>query len=690
MTKCSRSEENRKRRRGETRLGGDILGTGGLGNFFFWLKRLEFVKKKDDLPKLISHRNSQMTSDAQSSCSMELDPNTNPLFSMDDHFPMFQEDSLIQIGEDKGNDVTCGIAAADVSSLLEQFEEASNSLGGFESQSEGLTFGNDKKSGECSSGRSTPTKDILDKIKSKQKTKSAILLPMGMPSKRGRGSAVTMTSTCATPRMKRILLQTSSNVDIDTEMQAEKENSQPRAIKAYDSNNKEILNVNLDYYMGIVDHDYCVNVPKMKTEPPEKPEHYPEDDVLILEDGEVLEEEYQEMSDIERQPLEDSGIADTFKTSEKSKHQRSRRNYRNRREDSPVDFDKEKYFNKIPSYYTALSLNSAKPPKKSAQESKASSLRVQDFFEPNPAPKSDNSVYNKLPAYYSCFTNSTKYDSAEMDNKMECSQESKSSSGYSSRSHSPYGNENERDGFESYRNRSTSRDLKIRGRRGRSRERRRRGSYSSSSRSRSRSSSSSMSRSRSRTRHRSRSYSSSDYSSRSRSRSYTRYDSRSRSRSVSKHRRYMSSRSRSREREREERKKIRDEEKLQKMKERRIVYVGKIPDSYTKRALRRRFERFGVIEEVSVHFRENGDNYGFVTFEYRCDAYAAVEKGNDVPDTLKFDLCFGGRRQFCEVEYADLDGINEVEEEYYPLVKKNQSLDFDELLRQAQASRHKK
>ena len=27
---------------------------------------------------------------------------------MDDHFPMFQEDSLIQVGEDKGNDVTCG------------------------------------------------------------------------------------------------------------------------------------------------------------------------------------------------------------------------------------------------------------------------------------------------------------------------------------------------------------------------------------------------------------------------------------------------------------------------------------------------------------------------------------------------------------------------------------------------------
>lgn len=38
--------------------------------------------------------------------------------------------------------------------------------------------------------------------------------------------------------------------------------------------------------------------------------------------------------------------------------------------------------------------------------------------------------------------------------------------------------------------------------------------------------------------------------------------------------------------------------------ERKIVYVGKIPDGYTRRELRRRFERFGKIEEVSVHFRE--------------------------------------------------------------------------------------
>lgn len=42
------------------------------------------------------------------------------------------------------------------------------------------------------------------------------------------------------------------------------------------------------------------------------------------------------------------------------------------------------------------------------------------------------------------------------------------------------------------------------------------------------------------------------------------------------------------------------------------MYVGRIPEGYTRRALRKRFERFGKIEEVSVHFRETG----FVMYFY--------------------------------------------------------------------------
>lgn len=50
------------------------------------------------------------------------------------------------------------------------------------------------------------------------------------------------------------------------------------------------------------------------------------------------------------------------------------------------------------------------------------------------------------------------------------------------------------------------------------------------------------------------------------------------------------------------------------------------------------------------------DNYGFVTYYDTKDAFAAIENGSKLrkPDELPFDLCFGGRRQFCQTSYADL------------------------------------
>lgn len=119
------------------------------------------------------------------------------------------------------------------------------------------------------------------------------------------------------------------------------------------------------------------------------------------------------------------------------------------------------------------------------------------------------------------------------------------------------------------------------------------------------------------------------------------------------------------------------------MKDRRIVYVGGLPSSYTRRQLRENFSHFGEIENVQIHFREHGDNYGFVTFMYTCDAYAAIEKGKTIPALRGFDLCFGGRRQFCDVEYADLDGNKEIEEEYESKPRSAGMMDFDELLKQA-------
>ncbi|XP_011298043.1 serine/arginine repetitive matrix protein 2 isoform X2 [Fopius arisanus] len=98
-------------------------------------------------------------------------------------------------------------------------------------------------------------------------------------------------------------------------------------------------------------------------------------------------------------------------------------------------------------------------------------------------------------------------------------------------------------------------------------------------------------------------------------------------------------------------------EKERQVEERRVIYVGRLEDGVTKLELRRRFEIFGPVCDISLHFREHGDNYGFVTFAYKNDAYEAVEHGNDDITQPRYDLCFGGRRAFCKVKYADLDGM---------------------------------
>ncbi|MBN3321911.1 PPRC1 protein, partial [Atractosteus spatula] len=118
--------------------------------------------------------------------------------------------------------------------------------------------------------------------------------------------------------------------------------------------------------------------------------------------------------------------------------------------------------------------------------------------------------------------------------------------------------------------------------------------------------------------------------------------------------------------------------------ERRVVYIGKIRGGMTRKELKERFSLFGEIEECTLHFREHGDNYGFVTYTHTHDAFTAIEKGNKLrnPDELPFDLCFGGRRQFCKTSYADLDSNREFDPG--PAKSKFDALDFDTLLKQAQ------
>ncbi|KAG8212711.1 hypothetical protein J437_LFUL019623 [Ladona fulva] len=109
--------------------------------------------------------------------------------------------------------------------------------------------------------------------------------------------------------------------------------------------------------------------------------------------------------------------------------------------------------------------------------------------------------------------------------------------------------------------------------------------------------------------------------------------------------------------------------------------------------MRHRFEVFGPIVDISVHFREHGDNYGFVTFAYKVDAYEAVEHGNDDPALPKYDLCFGGRRAFCKVRYSDLDAMNPWPSNGgYGANGANRGGDdsFDALLREAQAKLRKR
>ncbi|KAA8583819.1 hypothetical protein FQN60_015027 [Etheostoma spectabile] len=120
------------------------------------------------------------------------------------------------------------------------------------------------------------------------------------------------------------------------------------------------------------------------------------------------------------------------------------------------------------------------------------------------------------------------------------------------------------------------------------------------------------------------------------------------------------------------------------IEDRRVVYVGRIRGTMTQKELKERFSLFGEIEECTLHFRDHGDNYGFVTYYDTKNAFTAIENGGKLrkPDELPFDLCFGGRRQFCKTNYADLDSNREYEP--LPAKSKFHALDFDTLLKQAQ------
>ncbi|XP_056327000.1 peroxisome proliferator-activated receptor gamma coactivator-related protein 1 [Danio aesculapii] len=273
-------------------------------------------------------------------------------------------------------------------------------------------------------------------------------------------------------------------------------------------------------------------------------------------------------------------------------------------------------------------------------------------------PDSESSLLNEVNQqksvdYSKC--SSTKYQQDRGRQKRRCRAPSTSSSDFSSESSS----------------------------RSRSPPRKRYRSRHSSSRSSSSSRSRSSSRSFSPPRRRLYSYSSSPSGSWSRSRSR----SRSRSTDPHEHRRWRSRRSPDQRPGYHHVQKSSEDTKRRKEKaieERRVVYVGRICGNMTRMELKERFLYFGDIEECTVHFRENGDNYGFVTYYSVKDAFNAIENGSILrkPNELPFDLCFGGRRQFCKASYADLDSNREYDPK--PTKGKFDALDFDTLLKQAQ------
>ncbi|XP_076266261.1 PGC-1 family member spargel isoform X2 [Rhynchophorus ferrugineus] len=176
----------------------------------------------------------------------------------------------------------------------------------------------------------------------------------------------------------------------------------------------------------------------------------------------------------------------------------------------------------------------------------------------------------------------------------------------------------------------------------------------------------------------------SNRSKRSRHDSFSSSSSCSSSSSMSSTRSYYSRQTSSRSRSRSPRYKRRnntntDRDHLNAVEERRIIYVGRVVTGTTKEDLRKKFQKFGPINKISLHFRDIGENYGFVTFRYKEDAHAAYEHGNDDPDYPYYKISFGGRREFCQSAYSDLDNMRD--DSYYQSKQTDDS--YDRLLKDA-------
>lgn len=86
------------------------------------------------------------------------------------------------------------------------------------------------------------------------------------------------------------------------------------------------------------------------------------------------------------------------------------------------------------------------------------------------------------------------------------------------------------------------------------------------------------------------------------------------------------------------------------------MYVGRLECNIRKEDLHEKFQPYGRIIKITLHNKDNGVRYGFVTFEKPQQAYKAIDARASDPNLRDYDISFGGRRAFCRMQYADLDG----------------------------------
>lgn len=282
----------------------------------------------------------------------------------------------------------------------------------------------------------TDNKDLLLKFKSSNKPKSAVMLPMMVPAKRGRGHAMTrghpvaFPASCTPRRLQRVIMQNAglkdslalASEEIFVEMSGNAREKCDKIVSEIITDVKVVeLEVNAKDANSVSDQNYCEHVSDhgyTKNVVQEGTVSAVCDGNDCVGNGDVLD------MDIEGEVDMAVDITDTVKGLKKCK--------------SKDDISESaQLFDKLPSYCTALSIPSKAVRKTASCVTTSGGITVNDYFERDTSPFRDPSTYSKLPEYCSSFINSTRYDSLAEGVPVKTNEDSKASSGYSSLTHSP-------------------------------------------------------------------------------------------------------------------------------------------------------------------------------------------------------------------------------------------------------------